>query len=130
MSKRPQADPATAKYKVKCSAVLSISPRIRYVGVMNKFGRMMAGGLRKGITPMLKPEEARNEHFIEATRNMLRKDFDGSIGRTEYTLTANERVWIISIPSGDHIYFISIDKETPIQEVMAIVDSARKMASK
>jgi len=130
MSKRPQADPATAKYKEKCSAILSISARIRYAGVMNKFGRMLAGGLRKGVTPMLKPEEARNEYFIEATRSMLRKDFDGSIGRTEYTLTANEKVWITSIPSGDHIYFISIDKEAPFQEVANIIDSARKMASR
>ncbi|MGH9992531.1 MAG: DUF6659 family protein [Nitrososphaera sp.] len=130
MSKRPQADPATARYKEKCNAILLISPRIRYTGVMNRFGRMLAGGLRKGVTPMLKPEEARNEYFIEATRSMLRKNFDNSIGRTEYTLTANEKVWISTIPSEDRIYFISIDKETPIQDVMNIIDAARKMASK
>ena len=65
---KPQADPDTAKYKQKCSNVLAISPRIRYAGIINKFGRTLAGGLRKGVVPLLRPDEARNEHFIEADK--------------------------------------------------------------
>ena len=76
MSKRPQADPDTAKYKEKCNSILTISPRIRYAGIMNKFGRTLAGSLRKGVTPLLNPDEARNEYFIEATRSQLRKNLE------------------------------------------------------
>ena len=76
MSNRPQADPETAKYKEKCNGILAISAHIRYAGIMNKFGRTLAGGLRKGVVPLLKPDEARNEYFIEAMRNQLRKNFE------------------------------------------------------
>jgi hypothetical protein len=123
---RPQADPETAKYKNKCSSILAISPRIRYAGIMNKFGRTMAGGLRKGVVPLLRQDEARNEYFIEATRNQLRKNFERSIGRTEYTFTENEKVKILTIASEEHFYYITMDKETPASEVTKIIEAARK----
>ncbi|AIC15897.1 DUF6659 family protein [Nitrososphaera viennensis] len=129
MSNRPQADPeAAAKYKEKCNRILAISPRIRYAGIMNKFGRTLAGGLRKGVVPLLKPDEARNEYFIEATRNQLRKSFETSIGRTEYTLTENEKVKILTLTDEDNFYYLTMDKETPAAEVAKIIELAKKLA--
>src|SRR3989442_3365749 len=96
---RPQADPETQRYKEKCSKILTISPRIRYAGIMNNFGRTLAGSLRKGVVPLLRQDEARNEYFIEAARNQLRKNFERSIGRTEYTFTEYEKV---KIRSAEH----------------------------
>src|SRR5687768_5114765 len=106
---RPQADPETQKYSDKSNNILAISPRIRYAGIMNRFGRTLAGDLRKGVVPLLKQDEARNEYFIEATRNQLRKNFQNSIGRTEYTFTENEKVKILTIASEDHFYYITMD---------------------
>jgi hypothetical protein len=126
---KPQADPATQKYKGKCGSILAISPNIRYAGIMNRFGRTLAGGLRKGVVPLLKQDEARNEYFIEATRNQLRKNFQNSIGRTEYTFTENEKVKILTIASEEHFYYITMDKETPAAEVQKIIESAKKLAS-
>ncbi|MGI0049274.1 MAG: DUF6659 family protein [Nitrososphaera sp.] len=123
---RPQADPETRKYREKCSSILAISPRIRYAGIMNRFGRTLAGGLRKGVVPLLKQDEARNEYFIEATRNQLRKNFENSIGRTEYTFTENQKVKILTIASEAHFYYITMDKETPAAEVTKIVEATKK----
>ena len=80
------------KNKESCIRILSMSPKIRYVGKMNKFGRTLGGQLRKGVIPLFKPDEARNENFIEATRNQFRKAFEGAIGKTEYTLTKTKRL--------------------------------------
>ncbi|HXG05867.1 MAG TPA: DUF6659 family protein [Nitrososphaera sp.] len=123
----PQADPNTQKHKEKCNNILAISPRIRYAGIMNKFGRTLAGRLRKGVVPLLKPDEARNEYFIEATRNQLRKNFEGSIGKTEYTFTENEKVKILTMSSDEHFYYITMDKETPASEVAKIIEEAKKL---
>ena len=124
---RPQADPDTATYKQECSNVLALSPRIRYAGIMNKFGRTLAGGLRKGVIPLLKPDEARNEYFIEATRNQLRKNFEKSIGRAEYTFTENEKVKILTIAGEEHFYYVTMDKETPDYEVAKIIEQVKKL---
>jgi hypothetical protein len=127
---RPQADPDIQLYKQKCNNILAISTRIRYAGIMNKFGRTLAGGLRKGVVPLLKPDEARNEHFIEATRNQFRRDFEKSIGREEYTLTENEKVKILTLSSDDHFYYVTLDKETPINEVMKIIEETKTLVGK
>lgn len=127
---RPQADPDIQLYKQKCNNILAISTRIRYAGIMNKFGRTLAGGLRKGVVPLLKPDEARNEHFIEATRNQFRRNFEKSIGREEYTLTENEKVKILTLSSEDHFYYVTLDKETPINEVMKIIEETRTLVGK
>ena len=124
---RPQADPETQRYKEKCGKILTISPRIRYAGIMNNFGRTLAGSLRKGVVPLLRQDEARNEYFIEAARNQLRKNFERSIGRTEYTFTENEKVKILTIASEEHLYYLTMDKDTPANEVAKIVEDARKL---
>ena len=127
---RPQADPDIQLYKQKCNNILAISTRIRYAGIMNKFGRTLAGGLRKGVVPLLKPDEARNEHFIEATRNQFRRNFEKSIGREEYNLTENEKVKILTLSSDDHFYYVTLDKETPINEVMKIIEETKTLVGK
>ena len=127
---RSQADPDIQLYKQKCNNILAISPRIRYAGIMNKFGRTLAGGLRKGVVPLLKPDEARNEHFIEATRNQFRRNFEKSIGREEYTLTENEKVKILTMSSEDHFYYVTLDKETPINEVIKIIEATKTLVGK
>ena len=130
MMNRPQVDPDTPLYKQECRNILAVSPRIRYAGIMNKFGRTLAGGLRKGVVPLLNPDEARNEHFIEATRNQLRKNFEKSIGREDYTLTENEKVKILTLSSQEYFYYVTMDKETPTNEVMKIIDDVKRLVRK
>jgi hypothetical protein len=127
---RPQIDPDILLYKQECSSILAVSPRIRYAGIINEFGRTKAGSLRKGVVPLLKPDEARNEHFIEATRNQLRKNFEKSIGQEEYTFTENEKVKIVTLSSQAHFYYITLDKETPTNEVMKIIGDIKKLVRK
>ncbi|MDQ4101522.1 MAG: hypothetical protein M3115_04985 [Thermoproteota archaeon] len=127
---RPQADPDTQLLKQECNNILAISPRIRYAGIINKFGRTLAGGLRKGVVPLLKPDEARNEHFIEATRNQFRRNLENSIGREEYTLTENEKVKILTLSSENYFYYVTLDKETPINDIFKIIDEVKTLVRK
>src|SRR5687767_5983071 len=127
---RPQIDPDILLYKQECSSILAVSPRIRYAGIINEFGRTKAGSLRKGVVPLLKPDEARNEHFIEATRNQLRKNFEKSIGQEEYTFTENEKVKIFTLSSQEHFYYVTVDKETPTNEVMKMIEEIKALVAK
>ena len=42
------------KYKDNCLTILSLSPKIRYVGIINNFGQTLAGQLRKGVVTITK----------------------------------------------------------------------------
>jgi hypothetical protein len=123
------SDVETQKNKERCQELLKLSPKIRYVGIINEFGRTLAGQLRKGVAPLFKVEEARNEFFIEATRNRLRRSFEYSIGKTEFTLTVNEKVIILTVPTstGSPIYYFTFDKGSSLQEVIEVKDTAKKL---
>ena len=126
MPNRDQLHEATLKKREYCSKILSISPKIRYAAVMNEFGRTIAGQLRKDVVPLFTPDEARNENYIEATRNCLRKNFDKSIGKTTFTFTENEKVKILVISGETNFCYLTLDKDTKLTEVEPIVDSTRK----
>ena len=79
------------------------------------------------MVPLLRPDEARNEHFIEATRNQLRRSFEKSIGLAEYTFTENEKVKILTIAGQEHFYYITMDKDTSANEVMKIIEDVKKL---
>lgn len=108
-----------------CRQILDLSPKIRYVGLMNEFGRTISGQLRKGVIPLFSPDEARDENFLEATRNQLRKKFEKAIGKTKFTITDNEKVKILTIPRLRGFYYITLEKDTENKELMYIVDSIK-----
>jgi hypothetical protein len=122
MEKRDSSRDTIQKNKEKCGKILSVSKRIRYVGMINDFGRTIAGKLRVGMVPLLNTEQAINDHFIEATRNNLRKAFYSVIGDAIYTLTDHEKVIILTVPTDWGFYYITLDKETDYLEIREIID--------
>ena len=115
------------KYRERCRKIIELSPKIRYVGVINKFGRTLAGQIRNGVTPLLQPDEVRNECFIEATRFQLRKNFESSIGKTEFTFTLNEKVKTLTLANQSNFYYITIEKDTIDTDVEKVIKSVKTL---
>jgi hypothetical protein len=113
------------KNKKLCRQFLELSPKIRYVGLMNDFGRTLSGQLRKGVIPLFSPDEARDENFLEATRNQLRRKFEEAIGKTRFTITENEKVKIVTIPITRGFFYITLEKDTDNQEILKIIESIK-----
>lgn len=114
-----------AQYKTNCKKILELSSKIRYVGVTNKFGRTIAGQLRIGLTPFLKTEEMRNELFIHSMIYNIRKNYEKSIGETEFIFISNKKVDIISFYINDLVYYITIDKNIDKDELYSLNEQIR-----
>lgn len=119
-------------YQNKCLEILNISEKIRYIGILNKFGRTISGKLRKNTQPLLSPDQARDEHFIESVRQQLRNSFNISIGKTLFSITKNEFVTLILIPSEnrDVLYYITIDKDATFTDLSNIITRVKEFESK
>jgi hypothetical protein len=107
----------------KCISFLKVSEKIRYVGIINKFGRTITGKLKNGIRPILTPEQARDERYIEAARRQLRKALETSIGKSIFTIEKNENVTFLLIPNTtqDIFYYITIERDTTLTEINEII---------
>ncbi len=108
----------------KCLSFLKISEKIRYVGIINKFGRTITGKIKKGVRPILTPEQARDERYIESARQHLRKSLDISIGRSIFTIEKNENVTFLLIPEAnkDLFYYLTVEKDTTLTEINEIIN--------
>lgn len=112
------------KNREKCLSFLKISDKIRYAAILNRYGRTLAGKLRSNVKPLLNPDQARDERFIESMRNQLRSSLDSSIGKTLYTITKNEKVILILIPNKtqDMLYYLTIEKDVKLNELNEILN--------
>ena len=63
-----------AQYRKKCQNIHQISNDIRYVGVINSYGRTMAGILKPNLKPLIKTEIMKNELFVISSLMILRKE--------------------------------------------------------
>ena len=116
-----------AQYKTNCKKILELSSKIRYVGVTNKFGRTIAGQLRIGLTPFLKTEEMRNELFVHSMIYNIRKNYEKSIGETEFIFISNKKVDIISFYINELVYYITIDKNINKTELYTLNEQIRSI---
>jgi hypothetical protein len=118
-----------AQYKINCKKILEVSPKIRYVGITNKFGRTIAGQLRIGIIPLLKTEEMRNELFVHSMIYNIRKSYEKSIGETEFIFISNENVDILSFYVDGLVYYMTIDKDIDKNELYSVIKKTREIAT-
>ena len=118
-----------AQYKTNCKKILEVSPKIRYVGITNKFGRTIAGQLRIGLTPLLKTEEMRNELFVHSMIYNIRKSYENSIGETEFIFISNENVDILSFYVDELVYYMTIDKDIDKNELYSVIKKTKDIAT-
>lgn len=110
------------QYRKKCQDILQLSDRIRYVGVINAYGRTLTGIVRPNVKPMLKSEQVKNEFFIISTLITLRKNTISAIGKLDYVLLQHQKVSIVIFQKDDITYYISIDRaEKNMDKIIASI---------
>lgn len=108
-----------ADYKKKCQAILETSKDVRYAGVINSYGRTLAGFIRPGIKPKLAREDAKNEFFIVPALISMRKDASESLGKMEYVLLQHHNISILALQKDSVTYYISINKKADSEKIVS-----------
>ena len=93
-------------YAKICDSILAVDPKIRFAGVINERGRLVAGGQKENVEP-LESEKDDEMIFMElALRVKMRKEFDKQLGRVNFAMASRGRSMEMSIPIGDDILYI------------------------
>jgi len=95
-------------YRKKCQKILDVSKNIRYVGVINEYGRTLTGIIRPGVKPLLKSDQVRNEFFIISTLMVLRKILDSSLGKLDVIIIKHQKVSIVACQKNKVTFYISV----------------------
>jgi hypothetical protein len=113
---------STPDFQGICKTIFKMDRRIRYVAILNEFGKVMAGGQRRGVTPLEpKSEELRlMAHLI--TMSGLRDSWDAYFGKTLANIIRREYVTIAIFPFTNFIAVVSAEPDFPVQSLLQIRD--------
>lgn len=81
-----------------CNQVLELDISIRFAGIANNMGTLIAYRLRKGLVPLLDEGEVRNSIMKTVLRMKTREDYESKLGDVIYTFALYKRVKRASIP--------------------------------
>jgi len=114
------------RYRKKCQSIIQISNNVRYAGVVNSYGKTLAGIINPSVKPLMKSEVMKNELFIISTLMTLRKESTGVLGKLNYVLLQHQKVSVLIFQKSNVTYYITIDRK---EENMAneIIASIRKI---
>jgi hypothetical protein len=114
-------------YSQICESVMAIESKIRFAGVINERGRLVAGGMRENVEP-LESEKDDEMIFMElALRVKMRKEFDKQLGNVNFAMAARERALAISVPLGEDILYVVSEPDTDYgtlpKKILEIINS-------
>ncbi len=93
-----------------CSSVYDLDSGIRFVGLINEKGRLIAGGMAKGKQPL---EDAKKDEMLYlelALRVRMRQEFDAELGAVRFAMSYRDKVIVMSFPMGKEILLVSGEK--------------------
>lgn len=114
-------------YRKNCQKILLISKSIRYVGLINEYGRTMTGIIRQGTNPLLKSGQVRNEFFFMSTLLSMRKTNYSAIGNMDYAIFKHRKVTLILFQRKEGTYYISIDQRTTLDSLIKLITKIQEI---
>jgi hypothetical protein len=115
------------QYKKKCQNILELSKSIRYVGLVNEYGRTLTGVLRPGLATLLSNESTRNEFFLVSTMLTMRNKASSALGNMDSVVIKHDKVTLVIFQRKEGIYYISVNKSVTPDAVNQIITKIKKI---
>jgi hypothetical protein len=106
-----------------CSKLLE-EDEVRFVGVINHLGNMIAGGFKKGIKPLLSQQ---NIQMVFMQMNLdfnMRQEYDEILGDIDYITSRRKKQLIINVPLGENFVLITAE---PTADDKKLIKMAEKL---
>ena len=100
-----------------CKKVFDLDDKIRSVRVINNKGKLIAGGMRSGLTAL---ENAKKDEmlFMELSlRVRMRHEFDEEFGPVEFSLSHRGKIVLMSFPMDPNVLFITSEKQIDLNNI-------------
>ncbi|WP_428325669.1 DUF6659 family protein [Nitrosopumilus sp.] len=101
---------------------LSKEDKVRHVGVISSLGRLVAGGFKKGITPLLSDDKIRMVYMQMQLDFNMRQELDDALGPIDYIASRRTNQLIISVPIGENLVLIAAEPDADDKKIIKIAE--------
>jgi|TARA_B100001750_G_scaffold146532_1_gene117061 hypothetical protein len=105
------------KYDELCERIKKVDPKVRFAGVVNSKGRLVAGGM---VTSKKRLGDRKNDEMLYmelALRVKMRSEFDDDLGKVKFSLSFREKLIVMSFPMKNDVLFVSMDKKMSFDKI-------------
>lgn len=95
-------------------------PKIRFVGIINKMGKLVVGKFREGVESYLDNKEDGMAYMEIAMEVFLREEFDEKLGAIDYVHSKRKKISMISIPIGKYLVLVSAEPDLNVDTVVSL----------
>ena len=115
-------------YVKLCNVIKELDPKIRFAGVINERGRLVAGGMKEGVKPLERQKEDEVLFMELALKAKMRKEFDKQLGLVNFAMSLREKTIAMSFPIvNSDILYVFTDPNVDYQK---LVDTIFKIIRK
>ena len=104
------------EYEKRCQDILE-DEEVRFAGLLDEFGKLLAGGYKQNINPRLTEEQHDSVSKELASRVAKRKKYDTELGRVKYSASRREHVVIMSFPIYEKVIMIVAEPNVNIDRL-------------
>lgn len=97
---------------------LSKLNEVRHVGVINRLGHLVAGGLKDGVNPLIDDEKIRMIYMQLQLDFQMRKELDDILGPIDYIASRRKKLLIISVPLNDYLLIITANPDSDDKQII------------
>jgi hypothetical protein len=82
-----------------CEGIIAADSSIRFAGVANHMGKLIADSYREGIQPLMNRQETEHYTIQTVLRASTRETFENKIGKQRYAIAVYEKLIRATIPT-------------------------------
>ncbi len=104
-------------YENLCTLVQKIDSDIRFVGIINSKGRLVAGGM---VSSKKRLGDRKGDEMLYmelALRVRMRREFDDDLGKVEFSMSFREKLIVMSFPMKDDVLMVSMERKTQFEQI-------------
>ena len=113
--------------EILCQKVFALHDDIRYAGILDDAGLLIAGGMRVGIDSIV--DQTNEELYLAQTalRKSMRARFDASMGRARFAYIERENISILTFYINKNMLLVTLEPHVDSHTAMDIADDILEM---
>lgn len=105
----------------RCTELLN-DEQVRFAGIIDKIGNLVAGGFKPGVEPFQNDAKQRMLCIQMVLEISMRREFDSTLGQVNYTASNRNKTLMITVPFEDKIVLVSSNPNASTERIVSKIN--------
>jgi hypothetical protein len=104
-----------------CNAVIDLDPKVRFVGIINDKGKLLAQNKRKDLVSFVDSKDQDVLLMEIALGVRMRREHDMKLGPVDFTISHGAKIASMNFPLGKEILCVYTEKEIDVLKLTSMI---------